>query len=117
MRTESAKAMVGESDELCAIVLKLRTFLPHNENLKEQITCTYDAVSSVMTNKAFSKHKIPHTQVDGGVVPTLKHKFFETDLPFGLCTFKDIANMIEVPVPGIDAMIRWNQLLIGKEYL
>lgn len=55
--------------------------------------------------------------MDGGVVPTLKHKFFETDLPFGLCTFKDIANMIGVPTPTIDAMIRWNQKLIGKEYL
>jgi len=131
MRTESAKAMVGESDELCAIVLKLRTFLPHNEHLKndfsmfhcvnenykEQITCAYDAVSSVMTNKAFAKHKIPYTKVEGGVVPTLKHKFFETDLPFGLCTFKDIAVMIGVETPIIDAMIRWNQKLIGKEYL
>jgi len=131
MRTDSAKTMVQMSDELCSLVYKLRTFYPNNEHLKndfsmfhcvnenynEQISCAYDAVSSVMTNKAFSKHKIPYTQVDGGVVPTLKHKFFETDLPFGLCTFKDIANMIEVPVPGIDAMIRWNQKLIGKEYL
>ena len=29
-------------------------------------------------------------------MPTLAHKFFETDLPFGLCTFKDIANMLKV---------------------
>merc|ERR1712194_900151 len=57
------------------------------------------------------------SQVEGGVVPTLAHKFFETDLPFGLCTFKDIANMLKVEVPLIDAMIRWNQKLIGKVYL
>ena len=50
-------------------------------------------------------------------MPTLKHKFFETDLPFGLCTFKDIANMLKLEVPLIDAMIRWNQKLIGKTYL
>jgi len=131
MRTESARTMVAESDELCAIVYKLRELLPHNahlqndfsmfhcvnENYKEQITCAYDAVSSVMTNKAFGKHKIPYTKVEGGVVPTLKHKFFETDLPFGLCTFKDIALMIGVETPTIDAMIRWNQKLIDKEYL
>ena len=67
-----------------------------NENYKEQITCKWDAVSSVLTNKAFSQHKIPYTSVPGGVVPTLKHKFFETDLPFGLCTFVDIARMIGV---------------------
>ena len=40
----------------------------------------YDCVTSVLTNKAFSQHKIPYTKVDGGVVPTLKHKFFEARL-------------------------------------
>ncbi|KAL1526435.1 hypothetical protein AB1Y20_015147 [Prymnesium parvum] len=131
MRTGSAKALVQMDQELCAIVAKLREHYPNNqhlksdfsmyhcvnENYKEQITCKWDAVSSVLTNKAFAKHKIPYTQVEGGVVPTLKHKFFETDLPFGLCTFKDIACMLNLEVPLIDAMIRWNQKLIGKDYL
>ena len=49
-------------------------------------------------------------------MPTLKHKFFETDLPFGLVTFKDIALMCGVSTPLIDAMIIWNQNLIGKQY-
>ena len=71
----------------------------------------------MLTNKAFSQHKIPYSQVEGGVVPTLAHKFFETDLPYGLCTFVDIARMIGVETPLIDAMIRWNQKLIGKEYI
>jgi len=88
-----------------------------NENYEEQITCKWDAVSSVLTNRAFGKHKIPYSQIEGGVVPTLKHKFFETDLPFGLCTFVDIARMIGVKTPLIDSMIRWNQALIGKEYI
>jgi len=131
MRTGSAHALVQMSDELCSIVVALRKVLPKNphlqndfsmqfcvnENYKEQITCSYNAVTSVMTNKAFGKHNIPYTQIEGGVVPTLKHKFFETDLPFGLCTFKDIANMLKIEVPLIDAMIRWNQKLIGKVYL
>jgi hypothetical protein len=42
-----------------------------------------------MTNKAFAKHKIPYKKLpDGTVVPVIAHKFFETDLPFGLVTFK-----------------------------
>ena len=131
MRTESAKALVTEDNELTSIVKKLAELYPHNphlkndfsmfhcvnENYEEQITCKWDAVTSVMSNRAFGKHKIPYTQVDGGVVPTLKHKFFETDMPFGLCTFVDIARMIGVETPLIDAMIRWNQALIGKEYM
>lgn len=131
MRTESAKALVQMDQELVSIVKKLAQLYPNNQHLKsdfsmyhcvnenylEQITCKYDTVTSVLTNRAFSKHKIPYTTVDGGIVPTLKHKFFETDLPFGLCTFVDIARMIDVKTPLIDAMIRWNQDLIGKEYI
>mmetsp|Transcript_23415 Transcript_23415/g.40022 ORF Transcript_23415/g.40022 Transcript_23415/m.40022 type:complete len:403 (+) Transcript_23415:48-1256(+) len=131
MRTESAKALVQMDQELCSIVAKLRVKYPKNvhlqsdfsmyhcvnENYKEQITCKWDTVTSVLTNKAFGKHNIPYTKVDAGVVPTLKHKFFETDLPFGLCTFKDIAVMLDLETPLIDAMIRWNQGLIDKEYL
>jgi len=131
MRTASAHALVQMSDELVSIVLALRSALPQNvhlqndfsmqhcvnENYKEQITCSYNAVTSVMTNRAFGQHNIPYSQVEGGVVPTLKHKFFETDLPFGLCTFKDIALMLKIEVPLIDTMIRWNQKLIGKVYL
>ena len=42
-----------------------------------------------MTNKAFAKHKIPYKKLpDGTAVPVIAHKFFETDLPFGLVTFK-----------------------------
>jgi len=131
MRTESARSLVQMDHELTSIVKKLSELYPKNvhlksdfsmyhcvnENYEEQISCKWDAVSSVLTNKAFGKHKIPYTQVDGGVVPTLAHKFFETDLPFGLCTFVDIARMIDVETPLIDAMIRWNQALIGKEYI
>ena len=32
-------------------------------------------------------------------------------------TCKDIAVMVDVKTPLIDAMILWNQKLIGKEYL
>ena len=131
MRTDSAKTLVAEDTELTNICKKLSQLYPKNrhlksdfsmyhcvnENYEEQISCKWDAVSSVLTNKAFGKHKIPYTQVEGGVVPTLKHKFFETDMPFGLCTFVDIARMIDVPTPTIDAMILWNQKLIGKEYM
>ena len=81
-------------------------------------------MTSVLTNKAFSQHKIPYTKVDGGVVPTLKHKFFEarlrrvsdtadgahpqrappaTDRPaVPGCAPVDIARMVGVETPLID---------------
>lgn len=132
LRTGSAVTLVEMDTDLCAIVAGLRGALPQNghlvdndfsmkacvmQNYEEQITCAWDTVSCIMSNKAFAKHRIPYTAIEGGVVPTLAHKFFETDLPFGLCTMKDIANMVGVAVPCIDKMILWNQKLIGKEYL
>jgi len=87
------------------------------ENYLDQITDSTDTVTCIRTNLAFAKHKIPYQQVEGGVVPVIAHKFFETDLPFGLVTFKDIALMCNVATPMIDAIILWNQKLIEKEYL
>ena len=51
------------------------------------------------------------------MVPLIKHKFFETDLPFGLCTFKDMALSLNVNTPSLDAILEWNQRMIGKEYM
>ena len=45
------------------------------------------------------------------------HKFFTTDLPFGLVIYKDIAIELGVDVPIIDELIRWNQKMVGKEFM
>ena len=88
------------------------------ENYLDQITDSTDAVTCIRTCKAFAKHKIPYQKLpDGTIVPVIAHKFFETDLPFGLVTFKDIALLCGVQTPVIDAIILWNQKLIDKEYI
>jgi hypothetical protein len=99
--------------------LKLDFHLKHciEENYKEQVTDTTSMATTIRSCIAFGKHNLPYTKVEGGVVPTLKHKFFETDLPFGLCTWKDIADLVGVKVPLVEAIILWNQKLIGKSYL
>jgi opine dehydrogenase len=132
LRTDSSITIVGLDDDLSAIVDALAKKYPHNKHLKEsfrmkkcvmenyedQILNSYDTVTCIMTNKAFGSHKIPYTSIDENhVVPTLKHKFFETDLPYGLVTFKDVALMLDVDTPWIDRIILWNQKLIDKEYL
>ena len=52
--------------------LSLSLSLSLYDSQTTQITCKWDTVTSVLTNRAFGKHKIPYTTVDGGVVPTLK---------------------------------------------
>jgi hypothetical protein len=132
LRTNSAKFLVALDKELCALVARLSKFHPENpnlqldyglkpcimENYREQVLNTWDTVSCVSSCVAFGKHKIPYTEVSPGmVVPTLKHKFFETDLTHGLTTWKDMALMCGLETPVIDLIIRWNQRLNSKEYL
>lgn len=131
LRTGSARFLVSLDKELCALVSRLAKYHPENpnlqldyslkacimENYKEQVLNAWDTVSCVSSCVAFGKHKIPYTKVQGGVVPTLKHKFFETDLTHGLTTWKDLALMCGMETPVIDLIIRWNQRLNQKEYL
>lgn len=129
MSDASAQAVCVIDDELVAITegLKAKGWTNTDdfrfrkcvlENYLDQITDDTDAVTCIRTNKAFAKHKIPYKKVDEGqVVPVIAHKFFETDLPFGLVTFVDIARMVGVPTPLMEEIILWNQKLINKEFL
>jgi opine dehydrogenase len=133
MTDESAKYVCEMDAELCAIVDALRRVFPGKdafltsdfsmracvlENYEDQVADPSSTASTIRTNAAFGQHKIPYTELpDGKIVPTLQHKFFETDLPYGLVTFHDIASMVGVSTPLIDDIIRWNQRLIGKEYM
>ena len=40
------------------------------------------------TNKAYANHFLTYKKVEGGLIPDVSHKFFTTDLPFGLCIYK-----------------------------
>ena len=131
MTEESANAVCRMDVELCDIVKSLRLKYPNDkylkldfsmkhcvlENYADQVIDPSTTSSCIKTNKAFMHHKIPYTPIgDNKIIPTLNHKFFITDLPYGLVTFKDIANSLSVQTPLIDEMIMWNQKLVGKEY-
>eukprot|EP00924_Labyrinthula_sp_SR-Ha-C_P007053 augustus_masked-scaffold_8-processed-gene-8.3-mRNA-1 protein AED:0.00 eAED:0.06 QI:0/-1/0/1/-1/1/1/0/418 len=92
-----------------------------SEGVKDQSTVQ----NAIRTTTAYLKHKNPYIFLDEEtegrkwVIPNVKHKFFTTDVSYGLCTYKDIALMsgIEVETPLIDEIIYWNQKLIDKEYM
>eukprot|EP00299_Pterocystis_sp_00344_P002647 c12985_g1_i1.p1 GENE.c12985_g1_i1~~c12985_g1_i1.p1 ORF type:complete len:416 (+),score=78.41 c12985_g1_i1:41-1288(+) len=131
MTEESAVVTENLCQELQAIVKALSNHFPHNkslrynfelkhcilENYEDQVLDRSSLLQVFRTCTAYAKHKVPYKQVEGGVVPIIQHKFFETDLPYGLVTFKDIALMVNVPTPTIDALILWNQKLVEKEFL
>eukprot|EP00941_MAST-03F_sp_MAST-3F-sp1_P000839 g839.t1 len=121
--------------ELVAIVSELAKRFPKNqhlqrdfslrgcilENYEDQVSDKTDTRSCIRTNAAFGKHYLPFEAAEGdkngAIKPKLKHKFFETDLPYGLVLYADLGRNCGVPTPTMDAIILWNQKLIGKEYL
>mmetsp|Transcript_18519 Transcript_18519/g.23572 ORF Transcript_18519/g.23572 Transcript_18519/m.23572 type:complete len:397 (+) Transcript_18519:41-1231(+) len=130
--TPKSAELVGKlSEEQVAIVKALSEAQPKNPYLKEDfgymasllfaygdtVKDTSSIYNAIRSTPAYAKHKNPYVQVEGGVIPNVDHKFFTTDLPYGLCTYKDIALMVGVPTPLIDDIIYWNQKLINKEYL
>lgn len=131
MTKESGYYVVEMDKELNNIVEALRIKFPNNQNIKcsffmkkcvlenyeDQISDKSTTISCIMTNSAFGQHKIPYKKKENGVVPIIDHKFFITDLPFGLILFKDLALTLNVNTPIIDRIIEWNQKLIKKEYL
>lgn len=132
MTDESGECVVKMDEELQELNKALRKLFPSDphlqkdfrmrecilQNYKDQVTDPSTTTTCFRTNAAFAKHNIPYTKVsEGKVVPTIAHKFFETDLPYGLVTFRDIGDMVGVKMPFITDMIRWNQKLIGKEFM
>ncbi len=129
MTDTSADSVQKFDAEVCKIIDALRLEFPGDpflkldytlkacieENYGDLIADKTDIASVIRTNAAYANHTVPYTSVgDGKVIPTVKHKFFETDVAFGLCLYRDIAQMVGVETPFIDELILWNQNLIGK---
>ena len=126
---ETIEAMDSEMQRLVAAVRAKRPDNPHlhlARPLKECLCYHYDGLiadttdmhSILRTNTAYAKHRITYKNVgDGLVIPDVDHKFFTTDLPYGLCIYKDLALALGVEVPVIDKLILWNQKMVGKEFM
>ena len=131
LRTKSGKCLKALDEEVQLIVHGLREAMPNCKGLRENMELGHNVVANygdlvrntnsldtiMMSNLAYAKHCIPYIKVDGGVIPDMKHKFFQTDLPFGLVAFKDFALMVGVETPMLDQIIYWNQGVLGVEYM
>ena len=127
----SADCVEAMDVEMQALVAAVRAKQPDNpylhmaRPLKECLLGHYaeligdptDLYSIFRTNQAYARHFITYKEVEGGVVPDVTHKFFTTDLPYGLVMFKDLALTHGVPTPVIDKLILWNQRMVSKEFM
>lgn len=60
---------------------------------------------------------IAHTNAVNQIRPIKNHKFFLTDLPYGLIPVKNIAILCGCDTPLMDNIIYWNQRINGKQYM
>lgn len=128
----SAETIEAMDAEMQLIVAAVRAKQPDNpylhmaRPLKECLMYHYaelisdptDMYSILRSNSAYAKHRITYKTVgEGLVIPDVGHKFFTTDLPYGLCIYKDLALTLGVAVPTIDKLILWNQKMVSKEFM
>ena len=70
-------------------------------------------------NDAYIGFRCPFKRAkDGeGWVPDFENRYFTEDIPFGLCIYKGIADIVNVSTPMMDIVLTWAQTYMGKEYI
>ena len=53
----------------------------------------------------------------GKVKCPVGHRYFQDDIPYGLCVFRTLADLFGVETPQIDELIMWGQRIMDKQYL
>ncbi|MGB0715833.1 MAG: NAD/NADP octopine/nopaline dehydrogenase family protein [Phycisphaerae bacterium] len=71
------------------------------------------------TNQAYKGITAPTEPADapGTVKCPAHHRYFQDDIPFGLCVFRYLADLVNVATPEMDMLIEWGQAIMQKEYL
>lgn len=54
---------------------------------------------------------------DGKFSPDFTHRYITEDIPYGLVALRGIAEIVSVPTPTMDLLIKWAEKVSGKEYL
>lgn len=75
-------------------------------------------LSCMLTNDAYRGLTHPTVAAPGGgYLPDFGARYFTEDIPFGLCVQRGVAEILGVPTPHADRVLRWAQGRMGKEYL
>ena len=126
----SANCIQKVSDELQNIcrtieekssVRLLQDILPIGELTQRIYPGQIDDVSGLKqifrTNFGYKSFRTSMTKVDNGWIPDFSNRYFTEDIPFGLCIYKGIAEILGLETPMTDIIINWAQKHMGKEYL
>ena len=126
----SAECIQKVSDELQNIcrcieekssVRLLRDILPIIEVTKRIYLDEIEDMSSIKqvfrTNSGYKGFRTPMKKIESGWIPDFENRYFTEDIPFGLCIYKGIAEILGEETPMIDTVLNWAQKHMDKEYL
>jgi hypothetical protein len=70
-------------------------------------------------NDAYKGFRCPFKEVEDGEgwIPDFKNRYFTEDIPYGLCVYKGIADIVDVPTPMMNTVLTWAQTYMEKEYV
>jgi NAD/NADP octopine/nopaline dehydrogenase-like protein/ketopantoate reductase PanE/ApbA-like protein len=101
--------------DLSGVISKYDWYL---ETYGPSIQDSSSLLTAIRTNASYAGIRHPMTEVaPGRFVPDFGHRFLAEDLPFGLVVSRGIGEIVGVPTPTIDLVIRWGQEVLGHEYL
>jgi hypothetical protein len=101
--------------DLSAVKSRLEIFQSYGDNVGDSTSL----LTCYRSNLAYKGITVPveHTDVAGQVKCPAKHRYFQDDIPYGLCVFRYLADLVDVPTPEMDSLILWGQEIMQKEYL
>jgi opine dehydrogenase len=128
----SAEAIQLLDDEIQAIKTAIVTKWPQIDMtalhpIKKRISYNYkDSISDFSTlksvfntNDGYAKNVFPTVpHADGKhVVLNTNSRFFNEDIPYGLCVLKNIGDLLKVDMPNAEKMIRWHQKFMPYDFI
>ncbi len=101
--------------DLSAVRSRLEVFQAYGDNVGDSTSL----LTCYRTNLAYKGITVPvePTDVPGQVKCPAGHRYFQDDIPFGLCVFRYLADLVDVSTPEMDSLIEWGQKIMDREYL
>jgi hypothetical protein len=70
------------------------------------------------TNRGYQNLRAPMVKSPNGrFAPDFNYRYLTEDIPRGQCVLKGVAQIVDVPTPTIDRLIRWAGGVMDKEFL
>ena len=89
-----------------------------NRAYGEDVKDNTNLMTAINTNKGYRGLVHPCVPTnDGKFLPDFKYRYFSEDVPFGLVVAKGIAELCDLPTPGIDTVIAWCQDKLNRTFI